>query len=84
MGAEVLEEDEFEPFFTAVEDKLSGKKVALFGSYGWGDGEWMRSWEERVKNDGAVLVNGEGVIANESPTEDDLEKCRSLGKTLAE
>ncbi len=84
MGAEVLEEDEFEPFFTAVEDKLNGKKVALFGSYGWGDGEWMRSWEERVKNDRAVLVNGEGIIANEAPTDDDLEKCRSLGKTLAE
>lgn len=84
MGAEVLEEDEFEPFFTEVEDKLNGKKVAIFGSYGWGDGEWMRSWEERVKNDGAVLVNGEGVIANEAPTDDDLEKCRSLGKTLAE
>lgn len=84
MGAEVLEEDEFEPFFTAVEDKLNGKRVALFGSYGWGDGEWMRSWEERVKNDGAVLVNGEGVIANEAPTDDDLEKCRNLGKTLAE
>lgn len=84
MGAEVLEEDEFEPFFTAVEDKLNGKKTALFGSYGWGDGEWMRSWEERVKNDGAVLVNGEGVIANEAPNDDDLEKCRSLGKALAE
>ena len=50
MGAEVLEEDEFEPFFTDAESKLSGKTVALFGSYGWGDGEWMRNWEERVKN----------------------------------
>lgn len=84
MGAEVLEEDEFEPFFTGIEDKLSGKKTALFGSYGWGDGEWMRSWEDRVKADGAVLVNGEGVIANETPSEDDLEKCRALGKALAE
>ncbi|MBO5448664.1 MAG: flavodoxin [Ruminococcus sp.] len=84
MGAEVLEEDEFEPFFTAAEDKLDGKKVALFGSYGWGDGEWMRNWEERVKNSGAVLVNGEGVIANETPGDDDLEKCRELGKALSE
>lgn len=84
MGAEVLEEDEFEPFFAAVEDKLNGKKVALFGSYGWGDGEWMRNWEDRVKADGAVLVNGEGVIANETPSDDDLEKCRDLGKALAE
>lgn len=84
MGAEVLEESEFEPFFTSVENKLNGKKVALFGSYGWGDGEWMRSWEDRVKNDGAVLVSGEGVIANEAPTDDDLEKCRELGKALTE
>lgn len=84
MGAEVLEEDEFEPFFSSVEDKLNGKKVALFGSYGWGDGEWMRNWEERVKADGAVLVNGEGLIANETPSDDDLEKCRQLGKALSE
>lgn len=84
MGAEMLEESEFDPFFTDIEGKLCGKKVALFGSYGWGDGEWMRNWEERVKADGAVLVNGEGVIANEAPSDDDLEKCRALGKALAE
>ncbi len=47
MGAEVLEEGEFEPFFTELEGDLAGKQVALFGSYGWGDGEWMRDWEER-------------------------------------
>lgn len=84
MGAEVLEEDEFEPFFTSAEGKLNSKKVALFGSYGWGDGEWMRNWEERVKSDGAVLVNGEGLIANEMPSDDDLEKCVELGKALTE
>lgn len=83
MGAEVLEEDEFEPFFAAIEDSLSGKTVALFGSYGWGDGEWMRSWEERVKADGAVLFGDEGLIVNETPSADDLEKCRELGKALA-
>lgn len=83
MGAEVLEEDEFEPFFAAIEGSLSGKTVALFGSYGWGDGEWMRNWEERVKEDGAVLFNGEGLIANETPSDDDLAKCRELGKALA-
>lgn len=83
MGAEVLEEDEFEPFFASVEDKLNGKKIGLFGSYGWGDGEWMRIWEKRVVNDGAVLVNGEGVTANEAPSEDDLKKCRELGEALA-
>ena len=84
MGAEELEDSEFEPFFSSVESKLSGKKVALFGSYGWGDGEWMRNWEDRVKTAGAILVNGEGVIANDAPTDDDLAKCRDLGKAFAE
>ena len=84
MGDEVLEEDVFEPFFTALESKLSGKKVALFGSYGWGDGEWMREWAERVKNDGAVLVNDEGLIANETPDDAALADCKALGAKLAE
>lgn len=83
MGAEVLEEEEFEPFFTAIESELNGKKVAIFGSYGWGDGEWMRNWEERVKSDGAVLVSGEGLMANEAPSDEDIEKCMELGKMLA-
>ncbi len=83
MGAEVLEESEFEPFFAALESKLSGKNVALFGSYGWGDGEWMRSWEERVADAGAKLVGGEGLIINEAPDDDGLDKCRELGKAAA-
>ena len=82
MGAENLEESEFEPFFAENEDKLSGKKVALFGSYGWGDGEWMRNWEERAKNDGATLVGGEGLIVNETPDDEALEKCAALGAEL--
>ena len=56
MGDEVLEEDVFEPFFTALEGQLSGKKVVLFGSYDWGDGQWMRDWAERTKKAGAQLV----------------------------
>ncbi|MGN0656725.1 MAG: flavodoxin [Ruminiclostridium sp.] len=84
MGAEVLEEAEFEPFFTGIESRLNGKKTALFGSYGWGDGEWMRNWEERVKALGAVLVNGEGLIVNEVPDADALEQCRALGRKLTE
>ena len=84
MGAEVLEENEFEPFFTGIEDKLNGKKIALFGSYGWGDGEWMRNWEDRVKSDGAVLIGGEGVMANETPSDEELAKCAELGKMLTE
>lgn len=83
MGAEVLEETEFEPFFIGIEGQLSGKKVALFGSYGWGDGEWMRNWEEQVKADGAVIVNGEGLIVNETPDDVALERCRELGRVLA-
>lgn len=82
MGDEVLEESEFEPFFAGIEDSLNGKTVALFGSYGWGDGQWMRDWEERVKAHGAVLVNDAGLIANEAPTDDDLEKCKALGEAL--
>ena len=82
MGAEVLEENEFEPFFANIENKLNGKKIALFGSYDWGDGEWMRNWEDRVKSDGAVIVGGEGLIANNTPTDDDLAKCAEFGKML--
>ena len=82
MGDEVLEEDEFEPFFASIEGDLSGKTIALFGSYGWGDGEWMRNWEERAKNDGATLVGGEGLIVNETPDDEAMEKCAALGAEL--
>lgn len=84
MGDEVLEESEFEPFFTSIESSLNGKTIALFGSYGWGDGQWMRSWEERVKADGAILINGEGLIVNDAPSDEDIEACRKLGAKLAE
>lgn len=83
MGAEVLEEDEFDPFFTGIENVISGKTIALFGSYGWGDGEWMRNWEERVKNCGATLFGDEGLIINETPSNDDLAKCKVLGENFA-
>ncbi len=82
MGAEVLEESEFEPMFTDVEGSLSGKKIGLFGSYGWGDGQWMRDWEDRCKDAGAILAE-EPVMANETPDEDALAECRSLGKALS-
>ena len=83
MGSEQLEDSEFEPMFNSCEGDLGGKKIALFGSYGWGDGQWMRDWEERMKNAGAVLVGGEGVIAHETPDDDALEACREFGKQLA-
>lgn len=81
MGDEVLEEAEFEPFFAGIENDLSGKKIAIFGSYGWGDGQWMRDWEERVKSKGAVLA-AEGLICNEAPDDEMLEKCKALGAEL--
>ena len=83
MGAEVLEEAEFEPFFTALEGRLGGKRVALFGSYGWGDGQWMRDWVERAQGDGAQVLNGEGLICNEAPDDDVQAACRKLGADLA-
>lgn len=82
MGAEELEESEMEPFVQALEGLVSGKKVLLFGSYGWGDGEWMRSWEERCAAAGAQLAQP-GVICCEAPDEDALAACRALGAALA-
>ena len=82
MGAEELEESEFEPFFAELESKIDGKNVALFGSYGWGDGEWMRSWEETCTADGAVLVT-ESVICNDAPSDDAIAECKALGAALA-
>ena len=81
MGDEQLEESEFEPMFTDCKSGLKGKNIALFGSYGWGDGEWMRSWEELCANDGMKLVC-DSVICNETPDEEALAACRSLGAAL--
>lgn len=83
MGAEQLEEGEVEPFFNELENKLSGKKIALFGSYGWGSGEWMDIWVERVKAAGGTVITGKGVIANNAPDESAVSDCESLGSALA-
>ena len=82
MGAETLEDSEFEPVFNECEPKLNGKKIALFGSYGWGDGEWMRTWEETCNSAGAVLV-AESVICNDSPDDEATANCNALGAALA-
>ena len=82
MGAEVLEESAFEPFFTEIEKDLGGKKVALFGSYGWGDGEWMRDWETRTENAGAQLFE-EGSILGDKPTSEGEDECYQFGKKFA-
>ena len=81
MGTEALEENDFAPMFQACESKLGGKKIALFGSYGWGDGEWMRNWEESCINDGAVLAC-DFVICNEAPDDDAIAACKALGAAL--
>ena len=82
MGNEQLEESEFEPMFTACEPKLAGKKIALFGSYGWGDGEWMRNWDENCRAAGAVMAC-DFVICNESPDADAEAACEAMGRALA-
>ena len=81
MGDEELEDSVFQPVFEACEPKLSGKKVALFGSYGWGDGEWMRSWEEKCQNDGVALP-ADTVICNEEPDDEAQAACIELGKAI--
>ena len=84
MGAETLDEGEFEPFFASVEGKLSGKPVLLFGSYGWGDGQWMRDWYERAQGDGMTLFGDEGLMVNETPDDEGLARCREAGASFAE
>ena len=83
MGAEQLEESEFEPMFASLEGSLNGKKVALFGSYGWGDGQWMRDWVQRTNDANAVIYTDEGLILNETPDDDGLAKCKEFGKGFA-
>ncbi len=81
MGSEQLEEDEFEPMFESVKPALDGKKIALFGSYGWGDGEWMRNWEADCTAAGAVLAT-DPVICQDEPDDDAIAACEALGAAL--
>ena len=84
MGAEVLEEGEMEPFVTEVEAFASGKKIGLFGSYGWGDGQWMRDWSDRMKQAGAYVLGGEDAICCGAPDASAEEALKELGRQLAE
>lgn len=83
MGAEVLEEGEFEPFMESIDGSISGKTIALFGSYGWGDGQWMRDWCARCEAANANIYDENGLIAHETPDGEALEACRELGRKLA-
>lgn len=82
MGSEELEEEEFRPFMDEANEEISGKKVALFGSYEWADGEWMDTWTEEVKETGADLI--QGLIAYDDPDDEAIEKCKDLGKRLTD
>lgn len=84
MGAEELEDSVVEPLVAELEGSVSGKKIALFGSYDWGDGEWMRIWVERMEKAGAQIVGGEGLICNNTPDEDGIAACEKLGVKLTE
>lgn len=83
MGAEELEESEFAPMFDGLEKDLKDRKVALFGSYGWGDGQWMRDWKARADGANAVVYQDEGLILNETPDEEGLAQCRAFGAGFA-
>lgn len=82
MGMEGLEEEHFEPMFFEVEKHLKGKPIALFGSYGWGDGQWMEDWEARVRADGALVLYS-SIIAQEAPDAIALAQCELLGEILS-
>lgn len=83
MGAEQLEESEMEPFMEGLEGNIAGKQIVLFGSYGWGNQEWMRDWEERIRQAGATVVNDEGIAVNGAPEGDVIEQLKDAGRALA-
>ncbi len=82
MGTEVIEENEMEPFFAEAGTIIAGRKVALFGSYGWGDGEWMRTWAARARRSGALLLD-EGLAVNETPSGASADLCVEYGRKIA-
>ena len=83
MGAEQLEESSMEPFVDEILGSVSGKKILLFGSYGWGDGEWMRNWVARMEEAGAQVYGGEDAICMNEPDSEAEAKLEALGKELA-
>ena len=82
-GTEEIDDSYMAPLMDEIEGSLSGKKVLLFGSYDWGDGEFMRSWEEKVTQAGAELVTGAGITANLSPDDAAVEALKKAGEELA-
>lgn len=83
MGAEELEEEEMEPFVATLEsEELKGKPMILFGSYDWGDGQWMRDWAQRMSSLGVLLIE-DGLILQNTPDDEGLKRCVELGEKLA-
>lgn len=82
MGSEVIEEAEMEPFIESISNLVGGKLLALFGSYGWGDGEWMRNWQERMENLGVLMID-DGLIIQGMPENEDADRCIEFGKKIA-
>jgi len=83
MEGEALEKNEFEPFFKEISNYLKGKTVALFGSHGWGNGEWMQEWEKQVKDQGAILFD-KGLTILGEPDKEGRRRCVAFGKAFAE
>ena len=83
MGAEKLEESEFQPMFDTCKSKLSGKNIALFGSYDWGDGEWLRLWEADCRDSGAVILC-DSLAVNNTPDDDGIEQCKVVGRAISQ
>ena len=82
MGAEVLEESEFEPYYEGIKQELKGKPIALFGSYGWGNGEWLQNWEDDIETVGAKLFEV-GLMVNETPDQEAIANCEAFGRRFA-
>lgn len=77
-GAEELEETMFAPMWESVKGELGDKKVVLFGSYGWGSGEWMDIWAEESQELNII----ETYICNETPDDEAVKTCIELGEKL--
>ncbi len=82
MGDEEIDQDFMDPLFSNLEPNLGGKEIAMFGSYGWGDGQFLRSWMQRAQDSNAIVLN-EGLLINYTPDSDGLTECQNFGKSLA-
>ncbi len=80
-GSEELDDSEFLPMFEGIKSDLAGKKVGLFGSYGWGGGEYMNTFKQECESSGIAII-GEPILAENTPDSDAEEQCINFGKTI--